>query len=690
MMSERIAQQRQYFVTEKKHHAFRQQRRDSYALAQEFARQELSLLQRACARVHAIIDREIPVVFEDERIALMRTVPETPSLFTRDEYKILRAKYWIHESGDFNNFCPNYTRVITAGFDAMEEEIAAKKAEAEQDTEKTDFLNAMLDMIRCLRDLCDRYRQKAEEVGNAVVAQTLARVPAKPARTLLEAMQFVRILNYGLWSANNYQCSLGRIDQTLFPFYQKDIADGVLDQTSALELVEEFFLCFNRDSDLYDGIQQGDNGQSLVLGGKNEDGSDSYNELSALMLQASLDLKLIDPKINLRVDGKTPMERYIKATELTREGLGFPQYMNDDINIPALLDWGYDPCDAYNYADAACWEPIIPNCGTEIVNADGLNFPASVLYAVQHDLKNCEDYDAFERVVLNRVRQDTDSICDRLQNLFVFPAPMASFMMDGGIEHVRDAAKGLKYQNIGIHGVGISTAADSLAAIKKFVFETKEISPDALISALDNNFAGTPEIKNRLRYDAPKMGNDDDGVDEIATRLLDAFADALANRKTSSGGVFRAGTGTAMYYIWFGRDIPATPDGRMAGDPLPANDSPSLFAKTRGPISVVKSFTKQHLRRAANGGPLTIELHDSVFHAPDSVEKVAQLVRLFINRGGHQLQINSVNREDMLRAQKHPEEYKNMIVRVWGWSGYFVELDREYQDQIIQRSEFAL
>ena len=222
------------------------------------------------------------------------------------------------------------------------------------------------------------------------------------------------------------------------------------------------------------------------------------------------------------------------------------------------------------------------------------------------------------------------------------------------------------------------------------MFETKEISPDALISALDNNFAGTPEIKNRLRYDAPKMGNDDDGVDEIATRLLDAFADALANRKTSSGGVFRAGTGTAMYYIWFGRDIPATPDGRMAGDPLPANDSPSLFAKTRGPISVVKSFTKQHLRRAANGGPLTIELHDSVFHAPDSVEKVAQLVRLFINRGGHQLQINSVNREDMLRAQKHPEEYKNMIVRVWGWSGYFVELDREYQDQIIQRSEFAL
>ncbi|MDY6080986.1 MAG: glycine radical domain-containing protein, partial [Eubacteriales bacterium] len=149
-------------------------------------------------------------------------------------------------------------------------------------------------------------------------------------------------------------------------------------------------------------------------------------------------------------------------------------------------------------------------------------------------------------------------------------------------------------------------------------------------------------------------------------------------------------TGTAMYYLWFGRAVPATPDGRNAGDPLPANDSPSLFARVKGPVSVIKSFTKQHLVRVANGGPLTLELHNSVFRSADSIEKVAALVRLFILRGGHQLQLNAVNRDDLLAAQKSPDAYRNLIVRVWGWSGSFVELDKAFQDQIIQRAELVI
>ena len=306
------------------------------------------------------------------------------------------------------------------------------------------------------------------------------------------------------------------------------------------------------------------------------------------------------------------------------------------------------------------------------------------------DLQGCNTFDDFLQAVFEQIRAQTDSICEKLHDLYVFPAPMASFMMAGCIEQAADAAKGCRYQNIGIHGAGISTAADAVAAIRKFVFEEKSVTAEALTEALRNNYAGSGQLKNRLRFDAPKMGNDDDSVDSIATVLFDVFADALEAKRTQTGGYYRPGTASAMYYIWFGRELGATPDGRCAGEPLPANDSPSLFSRVKGPVSVIRSFTKQHLRRVANGGPLTLELHNSVFRTPDGTEKVARLVQLFIARGGHQLQINSVNREDMLRAQAHPENYRNLIVRVWGWSGYFVELDREYQDQIIQRTEFTI
>lgn len=688
-MKDRIENMRDYFITKKKHHEYRQPRQSKKCLAGQFAERGLSPLQRAVHRVHYILDREIPVVFQGERIALMRTVQETPDLFTSQEMEELSCRYWIHESGDFNNFCPDYAMVLEKGFDRLKDEIADSIMFHGDNKTKVEFLLSMKEMLETLESLAARYHKKAIEVENLEVASNFSHIPANTPRTLQEAMQFVRLLNYGLWSANNYQCALGRMDQILYPYFERDLQTGKLTRESALDLVKEFFLSFNRDSDLYDGVQQGDNGQSLVLGGINQDGTDSYNELSAIMLQASLELRIIDPKINIRVSHDTTIDHYIQFTELTKAGLGFPQYMNDDVIIPALLNWRYSLDDAYNYVTAACWEPIIPGNGTDVVNATGLNFPSCVLDVIQNSLADCKTYKEFERAVCKRVEAEAKSICERLKNLYVFPAPMASFMMDGCIKKAKDAAGGCKYSNIGIHGVGISTAVDSLAAIRQFVYEMETIKPDELIYALETNFKENASIKNMLRFDAPKMGNDNE-VDEIASILLDCFADALGGCKTENGGIFRPGTGTAMYYIWFGKKLPATPDGRLSGEPLPANYSPSLFARTKGPISVVKSFTKQNLQRVANGGPLTLELHTSIFCGSDSTEKVAQLVRLFVERGGHQLQINAVNREDLIRAKKYPEEYKNMIVRVWGWSGYFVELDEEYQDQIIQRTEFIL
>jgi len=265
---------------------------------------------------------------------------------------------------------------------------------------------------------------------------------------------------------------------------------------------------------------------------------------------------------------------------------------------------------------------------------------------------------------------------------------MMSLLMDGTIERARDISLGCKYNNFGIHGTGLATAADSLAALKKFFFEQKRFSADRLLDALEHDFNNDPELKEMLRKEAPKMGQDDDEVDAIGTALLDSFDKALEGRVNERGGIYRAGTGTAMYYIWHARDLGATPDGRTAEENIPANYSPSLFMKQKGPVSVIKSFSKPHLERVINGGPLTLEFDRTVFRNDESIRKLGMLVKTFITLGGHQLQLNTVSREELLDAKAHPENHRQLIVRVWGWSGYFVELDECYQDHVISRIEF--
>ena len=208
--------------------------------------------------------------------------------------------------------------------------------------------------------------------------------------------------------------------------------------------------------------------------------------------------------------------------------------------------------------------------------------------------------------------------------------------------------------------------------------------------ALEDNFSDQESLWNKLKHEAPKFGNDDDFVDDIAITLLNIFSELTAGVSNERGGCFRPGSGSAMYYLWHIKDVGATPDGRRQGEPLSANFSPGLNVKLNGPVSIIKSFSKPDMTRIINGGPLTLELHDTVFRNTSSIRKVSCLVKSYMDMGGQQLQINAVNREQLIEAQKHPELHKNLIVRVWGWSGYFVELDEEYQNHIIQRVELQL
>lgn len=391
-MNPRIEEMRDFFIVKKGHHARRQPPVDPYCLAVDFQKNNTSDIQRAVQRLLFVLQQEQPVIFAGERIALTRTVPVIPELFTEDEMDALKAKYWIHEKGDVCNINVDYARLINCGFTKKKEEIRQRIAafSAQGDNSAVEYLQVLLQVMAGIEDLAERYRREAEAQGNQTVAQSFSNIPANPPRNLTEAMQFFRLLHFCMWCGRNYHNTVGRLDQYLFPYLKQDLDNGVLDETSALELVEEFFLTFNRDSDLYCGMQQGDNGQSLVLGGRDQNGRDCYNLLSELCLKASLELRLIDPKINLRVHSKTPLSTYILGTELTKQGLGFPQYSNDDVVIPGLIRLGYREEDAYNYVVAACWEFIIPGCAMDVPNIGALSFAEAVDDAVLNTLPNAK------------------------------------------------------------------------------------------------------------------------------------------------------------------------------------------------------------------------------------------------------------------------------------------------------------
>ena len=656
-------------------------------LLKKFIAEKVDDETRARMGLEAMLAAEEPAFMEGETIHFLRTVKQIPDLHSEEEMEARRkAGTAFGEKGVVFNLTADFGPTIRDGLDRRLEEIEARlaKCRIKDDTEGVNFLENAAFSVKAVLGVVDRYIDSAVHLHLSPSPLSAVHTGAK---TFHEALQVLRVLHYAMWCEGEYHCGLGRIDQYLYPYYEADVKAGRLTDETALEVLEEFFIACNRDSDLYIGVQQGDNGQSVMLGGVTRDGKPAFNALSRLCLKACGELKLVDPKINLRVDKTTPLEIYEAGTELTAKGLGFPQYANDDIVIPALQRWGYELEDARDYSVAACWEFLIPGCGMDINNIDAVSFVGSLDAALRR-CEHAKSYEDVETAFFAEIQRRADALVEKYRHVEILPGPFVSVISTGCVEKARDICKGAKYNNFGIHGTGIAVAVDSLASVKELVFEKKLVTIPELIKLLDTDFAGAPEILAAAKA-APKMGNADPNADEIAKRLLAFWGHVFDGKKNDRGGIFRPGTGSAMYYIWHTRDVPASADGRLKGQPLSANYAPSLDVPVKGPVSVVRSFTEPDLVPVCNGGPLTIEIHDSAFSAADGVTKVAHLVKFFIDRGGHQMQINTINRETLLDAQRHPELHRHLIVRVWGWSGYFVELDREYQDQIIRRVELA-
>ena len=670
------------FLESRKHREYRRNLTETELgeILPQLYNKDISYMKRATLALKLFLEYETPVILEDTKIHGLRTIIDFPEIYAPGEMDEIKKEHYVHEKGKVTNVVWDIENVLAEGLEGRRTRLMnGKKKDGE-------FVECVMETIDFTEAFWDRYAKALAEAGREEEGKNLSRIIRYGAKTMVEAFQLFRMLHFTLWGTSCYHNTVGRFDRWAYPYYVADKNKGIKDE-EALEVIEDFFLSFNRDSDLYYSLAWGDNGQSLVLGGILPDGTNGVNELTYLALTASKELRQIDPKINLRVDKNTPAELFEAGTELTKIGLGFPQYSNDDVVIPCLEYWGYKKEDARNYAIAACWEFIIPKISLDIPNIGGTPIAGIVNDVIRNKLKACKNTEDLFEYVKEAIYNKTREMTENVRNLYMEPSPYVSMLMADCLENGADMTEGMVYNNYGFHGTGLSCAADQIAAIDSLMFKQKLFDAERLLNGLESNFEKDAELKYMLRNQGDKMGRDE-SANEIGNRLLNVFADSLEGIKNERGGIFRAGTGSAMYYVWHSENLGATADGREAFDYFPANFSPSLFLTKSGPISVLIGFSPESLLRASNGGPMTFELHDMVFKNEDSVKKVANLVRAYILNGGHQLQINAVNREKMIKAQTEPEKHHDLIVRVWGWSGHFVELDRCYQNQIIKRVEF--
>jgi formate C-acetyltransferase len=671
---------------------------ESIDVLSECEAEQLSWPRRVARLTRRMCEAQAVVIDPDERIAFTRTVRRVPPIYSDAAMRSLLEGRTVHELGPISNICADWGMVLGQGLLARRKTACASRDRLAGDPEAVEFLDGAIETIDAVLALARRYARGARELGRHDLAELLERVPAEPAATFHEALQALRLCHSVLWMSGHYHCGFGRFDQYLWPYLRSDLAAGRLHEADAEALLAEFFICLNKDSDLYPGIQQGDNGQSMMLGGLRPDGGDGVNPLTAMVLRTACAVALIDPKINLRVDRNTSLELLASAVQLTRLGLGFPQWCNDEVVIPGLIAAGYRPEDARNYTVAACWEFIIPGKGMDVVNIGAVSMPSAVDRAVRAGLAAGEPFARIlDRVAADMAAQVT-TLAEANRRLLLPPAPFYSVVMDGCLERGRDLSGGLEYNNSGIHGAASSSAADALAAVRTLVFEQARVAPDRLLQALATNFADDEPLRRELRDSAPKVGNHDDRADALLAKLFELFADACAAAGGNGrGGRFRPGSGSAMYYVWLARGhegmcepaTGATADGRRQGDFFSSSLAPSPDATVRGPISVLQSFGTIDYRRICNGGPLTMELADSLFRGAEAVGKVALFIRAFILSGCQQLQLNTLNVDTLRDAQRHPELHRNLVVRVWGWSGYFCELDSAYQNQIIGRHVYG-
>jgi pyruvate formate-lyase/glycerol dehydratase family glycyl radical enzyme len=650
------------------------------------------------------------------------------------------SQEWIDafEAGIFTEFMEQRA----PGHTVLDDKIYKKgfldfKKDIEVSIERLDFLNdpqayrkreelkAMAICIDALIMYAGRHAEKVKKLAQKEknpdrkkelerIARNCSRVPAQVPRDFWEALQYYWFVHLGVIIEFNTWDSFnpGRLDQHLYPFYKKGLEEGSLTPETVRELLQAFWVKFNNQpAPPKVGVTAEESGTytdfALInTGGVKSDGSDAVNELSYLILDVIEEMRIVQPSSMVQISKKTP-DRFLKrALKIVKTGFGQPSIFNTDAIVQELVRQGKSFEDARNGGASGCVETgafgkecyILTGYFNltkvlEITLNNGLDPRTGKKIGLKTgdpvEFKSYEElFEAFKKQLHHFVdiKVKGNNIIERLYADYL-PAPFLSLLIDDCIAKGKDYHDGgARYNTSYIQGVGLGTMTDVLSSLKYNVFDKKSVRMEELLKALKNNFKEDEPLRQRLLNKTPKYGNDDDYADEIMRSVFEAYYQEVTGRPNAKGGIYQINLLPTTVHVYFGRVTGATPDGRKASEPLSEGISPVQGADRNGPTAVIKSASKMdHVR--TGGTLLNQKFTPQLLADEDGIDKLAHLIRSYFKLDGHHIQLNVVSAGMLREAQKHPEKYRDLIVRVAGYSDYFIDVGVDLQNEIIKRTE---
>lgn len=636
----------------------------------------------------------------------------------------------------------NYERILEDGLRGYEKRVKEYKATLDltnpDNIDKYCFYNAVLIVLKAVRNFANRYSVLAKDLAEKEmnqkrkielleISRICSKVPYEPAETFQEAVQSVWFIQLILQiESNGHSLSYGRFDQYMYPYYDRDIKNGTIKESEALELLTCLWiktLTINKVRSQAHTLSSAGSPmyQNVTIAGQTTDKKDAVNDLSFLVLKSVAQTRLTQPNLTVRYHKNINKHFLDECVEVMRLGFGMPALNNDEIIIPSFMDWQVKEEDAYNYSAIGCVETAVPGkWGYRCTGMSYINFPRMLLCTMNNgvDLTSnkrftkgygyfteMESYEELLKAWDKTIREITrysvivENVIDKASERDV-PDILCSALTDDCIARGKTIKEGgAVYDFISGLQVGIANMADCLAAIKKLVYEEKKITRQELWNAILDDFSSpkNKKIQEMLIREAPKYGNDDDYVDQLIVEAYDSYIEEIEKYPNTRynrgpiGGIRYAGTSSISANVGQGMSTMATPDGRNAFEPLAEGCSPAHNSDKNGPTAVFKSVSKLRTNKITGGVLLNQKMTPQMLSTEENRQKLELLIKTFFNRlHGYHVQYNIVSKETLIDAQKHPENHKDLIVRVAGYSAFFNVLSKKTQDDIIGRTEQSL
>ena len=582
--------------------------------------------------------------------------------YSLDVYKRPHRKYQI-----LDNYSIDYSWVVISSFNSI-------------------ISNNDLSMhYRSIADSMLEYLNRAKK--NGFITETnyheIRALFLRPANHFHEAIQRILFVNQWLWQTGHKHNGFGHLDWILYDLYRSDIDSGYVTKEDAKKYLCDFFNVLHDKCWFKSTMLLGDTGQIVILGGIGEDGTYRCNELTYLFIEVSKELKLPDPKVLLRVSKNMPDDLLHLAMECIATGIGAPFLSNDDEVIPALIQYGYTPEDAYNYATSACWEPLTIGKSCDQNNIQTINFCKPFFDYIESDeFEKCKGIENVKNGYHVYLADYIDKFLSHLDEKVFEEDPILTLFSPEVLKTGKDIVRGgAKYANLGVTSVGLSTVVNSLLNVERFVFEDGRYTLHELNEIRKKDYEDNEALRTELEKGFSAFGEDDEKVISMTNELLHFISSEFHKHHTKLGGKYKFGLSSPNYIV-DARDIGATFDGRKAGMPFGTHISGKNGLAPTELISFASQLDYNDNRINGN----VVDFIMSPGFIQNNMDKAVAMIKGGIRQGFYQLQINVVDSKTLIEAQRHPEQFPNLVVRVWGFSAYFKDLPKEYQDNLIRRA----